>query len=58
MRGFANEEELKDILNLTIGSVTPLGLVNDRNNLVTLLIDKELQNCRTYKTQIYFILKL
>ncbi len=41
---FASEEELKDILDLTIGSVTPLGLVNDKNNLVTLLIDKELAN--------------
>jgi len=41
---FASEEELKDILGLTIGSVTPLGLINDKNNLVTLLIDKELAN--------------
>lgn len=41
---FASEKELKDILNLTIGSVTPFGLVNDRGNLVTLLIDKELEN--------------
>ena len=41
---FASEEELKDILDLTIGSVTPLGIVNDKNNLVTLLIDKELAN--------------
>ena len=41
---FANEEELKNSLNLTIGSVTPLGLINDRDNLVTLLIDKELEN--------------
>ena len=41
---FASEKELKDILNLTIGSVTPFGLVNDRDNLVTLLIDKELEN--------------
>ena len=41
---FANEEELKNRLNLTIGSVTPLGLINDRDNLVTLLIDKELEN--------------
>lgn len=41
---FASEEELKSILNLTIGGVTPLGLVNDRENMVTLLIDKELEN--------------
>lgn len=41
---FASEKELKDILDLTVGSVTPFGLVNDRENLVTLLIDKELEN--------------
>ena len=41
---FASEKELKDILDLTVGSVTPFGLVNDRDNLVTLLIDKELEN--------------
>lgn len=41
---FASEEELKNILNLTIGSVTPLGLINDKDNLATLLIDKELEN--------------
>ena len=41
---FASEKDLKDILDLTVGSVTPFGLVNDRDNLVTLLIDKELEN--------------
>lgn len=41
---FANENELKDILNLNIGSVTPLGIVNDSDNLVTVLIDRELEN--------------
>lgn len=43
---FCSEEELKEILNLTIGSVTPMGLVNDKDNLVTLLIDKDLKEKR------------
>ena len=41
---FAKEEELKSILELDIGSVTPLGIINDKDNIVTLLIDKELEN--------------
>ena len=40
---FANENELKEILNLEIGSVTPLGIINDTENKVTLLLDKELE---------------
>ena len=40
---FASEEELKHILNLGLGSVTPLGIFNDKDNKVTLLLDKELK---------------
>lgn len=40
---FASIEELKDILNLDMGSVTPLGIINDINNKVTLIIDQELK---------------
>lgn len=40
---FANERELKDILDLDIGSVTPLGIINDKECKVTLLIDASLQ---------------
>lgn len=40
---FSNEKELKEILNLNIGSVTPIGIINDKNNLVVLLIDKDLK---------------
>ena len=29
---FANIEELKNILNLDLGSVTPMGIVNDNEN--------------------------
>ena len=40
---FASLEELKNILNLDIGSVTPLGIINDKDNIVTLIIDKDLK---------------
>ena len=41
---FASVEELKEILNLKQGSVTPLGIINDKNNVVTIIIDNELSN--------------
>lgn len=41
---FASEEKLKEILGLERGSVTPFGIINDKDNKVTLLIDSELQN--------------
>lgn len=41
---FAKEEELKNILNLTAGSVTPLGIINDKDNKVIVVIDKDLKN--------------
>lgn len=40
---FASPDALKEILDLEPGSVTPLGLINDKENKVTLLIDKDLQ---------------
>lgn len=43
---FANEKELNEILGLSTGAVSPLGIINDKNNLVTLLIDKDLENER------------
>ena len=39
---FGKEEELNEILNLTKGSVTPLGIINDKDNKVVLVFDKEL----------------
>lgn len=39
---FGKEEELNEILKLTKGSVTPLGIINDKDNLVTILLDKDL----------------
>ena len=41
---FATSEELKVILNLEPGSVTPLSIINDKENLVTLILDQELNN--------------
>ncbi len=42
----ASVEELKDILNLEKGSVTPLGIINDINNRVKIIIDNDLKNKR------------
>lgn len=39
---FATPLELQNILNLSVGSVTPLGLLNDKNNMVSFYIDKDL----------------
>lgn len=39
---FASLDELKLILSLDAGTVTPLGIINDKENKVTILIDQEL----------------
>lgn len=41
---FASSEDLKNILNLIPGSVSPLGLLNDKEHKVIFYIDKELLN--------------
>lgn len=41
---FASSERLKEVLDLEEGSVTPFGIINDIENKVTLLIDKDLIN--------------
>lgn len=38
---FANEDNLKEILNLTPGSVSPFGLINDKEHKTIIVIDKE-----------------
>lgn len=38
---FASENDLKDILNLIPGAVTPLGLLNDKEQKVHFYIDKD-----------------
>ena len=41
---FASAEQLQNILRLFPGSVTPLGILHDQNNLVTVLIDRDLEH--------------
>jgi len=41
---FAKENYLKEILNLTPGSVTPFGLLNDKENIVDFYLDDKLLN--------------
>lgn len=41
---FASSEDLMDILKLTPGSVTPLGLLNDINNKVIFYLDEKFLN--------------
>lgn len=39
---FGKEEDLKEVLGLEAGSCTPLGIVNDKENKVVLIFDKDL----------------
>ena len=39
---FANEKHMEELLDITPGSVSVMGLMNDKNNKVQLLIDKEI----------------
>lgn len=41
---FAEEEYLHDLLGVIKGSVTPLGIINDKDNKVTVVIDNKLVN--------------
>lgn len=40
---FASDEDLEKILGLTKGSVTPLGIINDKENKVLIILDRELK---------------
>ena len=39
---FANENNLKEILGLTPGSVSPFGLINDKEHITKVLIDQDI----------------
>lgn len=39
---FGSEEDLRKLLGLSKGSVTPLGIINDKDNKVVLVFDKEI----------------
>lgn len=41
---FASPQELKEILGLEAGGVTPFGIINDKNGSVFLIIDSDLKN--------------
>lgn len=41
---FANENDLQTYLELIPGAVTPLGIINDKEQKVTVVLDKELKN--------------
>lgn len=41
---FANENDLQIYLGLIPGAVTPLGIINDKEQKVTVVLDKELKN--------------
>ena len=41
---FAGEEDLLDILGLTAGAVSPLGLINDKNSRTIFYVDIDLWN--------------
>lgn len=41
---FANENNLKEILNLAPGAVSPFALINDKDSKVNILINKEIWN--------------
>lgn len=41
---FGSEERLWEVVKLKHGYVTPLGIINDEKNMVTIILDKELKN--------------
>ena len=41
---FASEERLEKHLGLLKGAVTPLGIINDEEHLVNVVLDRDLQN--------------
>jgi len=40
---FASSERLMEVMGLEAGSVTPFGIINDKDNKVNILIDEELK---------------
>ena len=41
---FATEEDLYKYLRLTKGSVSPLGILNDKDHIVSIIIDEDIKN--------------
>ena len=51
---FADEEDLYNYLGLTKGSVSPLGILNDKAHKVTILIDKDIENGLDMASKFFF----
>lgn len=45
---FATEEKMISMLGVHPGAVTPMGLINDSENKVNVIIDKDLASCERY----------
>ena len=45
---FAGEDFMSEFLGVTPGSVTPMGLINDKNLTVKLLLDRDLQQYQEF----------
>lgn len=45
---FAGEEHMKSLLGVTPGSVTPMGLINDKNQIVKVLLDEDLKQSSVF----------
>lgn len=45
---FAGPDKMMELLGVTPGSVTPLGLMNDKNGVVNLLIDSDLSSASDF----------
>jgi Ala-tRNA(Pro) deacylase len=43
---FAGPEDLSEILGITPGAVSPIGLVNDTNNKVIFMVDERIWNAK------------
>ena len=51
---FASEERLEKHLGLSKGAVTPLGIINDDEHLVNIVLDEDLKNSRCSSQRKYF----
>jgi len=43
---FGDEEDLLNVLGITPGAVSPIGLVNDKENKTTFIVDEEIWNAK------------
>ena len=53
---FAKEEELQNILQVSKGSVTPFGIINDKESKVLLMIDRDLEKFIQHEDHAYILI--